>query len=81
MNWTRIQLIFFRELRDQLRDRRTMFTICVLPILLYPLTGLMMLQLAQVKTPQRMFISIVGDSAWFRESGARESIRSSNAHD
>jgi hypothetical protein len=53
-----------------------MFTICVLPLLLYPLTGLMMLQLAQVKTPQRIFISVVGDSEWFQESGARESIRS-----
>lgn len=76
MNWSRIQLIFFRELRDQLRDRRTMFTICVLPLLLYPLTGLMMLQLAQVKTPQRIFISVVGDSDWFRDSGAKDSIRS-----
>ncbi len=76
MNWSRVQLIFFRELRDQLRDRRTMFTICVLPLLLYPLTGLMMLQLAQVKTPQRIFISVVGDSEWFQQSGARESIRS-----
>jgi sodium transport system permease protein len=76
VNWSRVQLIFFRELRDQLRDRRTMFTICVLPLLLYPLTGLMMLQLAQVKTPQRIFISVVGDSGWFQDSGARESIRS-----
>jgi sodium transport system permease protein len=75
VNWSRVQLIFFRELRDQLRDRRTMFTICVLPLLLYPLTGLMMLQLAQVKTPQRLFISVVGDSKWFRESGARDAIR------
>ena len=79
MNWSRVQLIFFRELRDQLRDRRTMFTICVLPLLLYPLTGLMMLQLAQVKTPQRIFISVVGDSEWFRESGARDSIRSTDS--
>jgi sodium transport system permease protein len=53
-----------------------MFTICVLPILLYPLTGLMMLQLAQVKTPQRLSIAVVGDSAFvrdFRQQGATSS--------
>lgn len=81
MNWSRVQLIFFRELRDQLRDRRTMFTICVLPLLLYPLIGLMMLQLAQVKTPQRLFISVVGDSSWLRESGARDAIRAIDTKD
>ncbi len=59
MNWSHIQLVFTREMRDQLRDRRTMFTICVLPLLLYPLMGLLMLQLAQVKTPQRFTIAVV----------------------
>jgi sodium transport system permease protein len=78
VNWSRVQLIFFRELRDQLRDRRTMFTICVLPILLYPLTGLMMLQLAQVKSPQRVSISVFGDSTWFRDSGAKDAVSASH---
>jgi sodium transport system permease protein len=73
VNWSRVQLIFLRELCDQLRDRRTMFTICVLPILLYPLTGLMMLQLAQVKTPQRLHVAIVGDSGWVREFKSNDS--------
>ena len=36
MNWSRVRLIFEREVRDQVRDRRTMFTIFVLPLLLYP---------------------------------------------
>jgi sodium transport system permease protein len=72
-----VRLIFFRELRDQLRDRRTMFTICVLPMLLYPLMGLMMLQLAQVKTPQRFSIAIVGNSDWLQQSGASQEILSS----
>jgi sodium transport system permease protein len=40
MCWSNILLIFHREVRDQLRDRRTIFMIVVLPILLYPLLGL-----------------------------------------
>ena len=31
---------WFREIRDQLRDRRTLFMIAVLPLLLYPLLGM-----------------------------------------
>ena len=34
MNWRNIKLVFFREVRDQLRDRRTLFMIFVLPVLL-----------------------------------------------
>jgi len=37
MNWTHVKLILGREIRDQLRDRRTMFLIVVMPVLLYPL--------------------------------------------
>src|SRR5262245_6895962 len=37
MRWSIIRLIWFRELRDQLRDRRTVFMIVLLPIVLYPL--------------------------------------------
>src|SRR5207249_12331230 len=36
MRWSNVALIFRREVRDQLRDRRTLFMIFVLPILLYP---------------------------------------------
>lgn len=39
MNWSNVRLIFWREVRDQLRDRRTLFMIFLLPILLYPLLG------------------------------------------
>ena len=46
MRWSIIRLIFFRELRDQLRDRRTIFMIAVLPILIYPILGTAMLQFA-----------------------------------
>jgi sodium transport system permease protein len=46
MRWSIIRLIFCRELRDQLRDRRTIFMIAVLPVLLYPVLGVAVLQFA-----------------------------------
>src|SRR5687768_17084764 len=39
MRWSIIRLIWLRDLRDQLRDRRTLFMIAVLPLLLYPVLG------------------------------------------
>src|SRR5262249_19037839 len=45
MRWSIVRVIWFRELRDQLRDRRTIFMIAVLPILLYPLVGMGVIQL------------------------------------
>jgi len=74
MNWNHVRLIFVRELKDQLRDRRTMFTICVLPLLLYPFMGLMMLQLAQVKRQPQLSIAVVGDSEWLQISGASKDL-------
>lgn len=47
MNWTNIRLIWTRELRDQLRDRRTMFTVAILPLLLYPMMGMAFLRVTQ----------------------------------
>jgi sodium transport system permease protein len=47
MNWPNVKLILSREIRDQLRDRRTMFMIFVLPVLLYPLLGMSGLQMLQ----------------------------------
>ncbi len=47
MQWKNVKLIYFREMRDQLRDRRTLFLIAVLPLLLYPLLGMSFFQLTQ----------------------------------
>src|SRR5689334_10378153 len=47
MNWSNVRLILTREIRDQLRDRRTLFMIAVLPILLYPLLGMSFFQVTQ----------------------------------
>ncbi len=60
MNRTNVKLIFFREVRDQLRDRRTLFTIAVLPLLLYPLLGMSFLQVSQFMHEQPTRIWIVG---------------------
>ncbi|MFN7448558.1 MAG: ABC transporter permease subunit/CPBP intramembrane protease [Pirellula sp.] len=57
-----MKLIFQREIRDQLRDRRTMFTIFFLPLLLYPLMGMLMFEVAQFHRDGRVTIGIVGSS-------------------
>ena len=58
MKWKNVRLIFRRELRDQLRDRRTLFMIAVLPILFYPLLGVSFFQIAQFlrEHPSRVLI-------------------------
>jgi len=48
MRWPNVKLIYWREIRDQLRDRRTLFTIAVMPMLLYPLMGISLLQVGQL---------------------------------
>ncbi|MEQ8846864.1 ABC transporter permease subunit/CPBP intramembrane protease [Botrimarina sp.] len=47
MNWRHVLWIWRREMRDQLRDRRTLFMVAVLPVLMYPLLGTSFFQLAQ----------------------------------
>ena len=47
MNLKNVKLIFLREFRDQWRDRRTLFVIIILPLLLYPLIGMSLLQVSQ----------------------------------
>ncbi len=64
MNWSHVKLIFHREVRDQLRDQRTMFTICILPLLLYPLMGMVMMQVAQFHREQHVTVGVVGYENW-----------------
>ncbi len=58
MNWSNVKLILAREVRDQLRDRRTLFMIAVLPILLYPLLGMSFFQFTQFlrENPVRVLV-------------------------
>src|SRR4051812_592358 len=60
MSWTNVLLIFRREVRDQLRDRRTLFTVVVLPLLLYPLLGATFLQIAQFMREHAVRIQVIG---------------------
>ncbi|MFT5299312.1 MAG: sodium transport system permease protein [Mariniblastus sp.] len=60
MKWDKVKLIFKRELRDQLRDRRTLFTVAIMPMVLYPLMGMAMLQVAQFMREDPSQVWIVG---------------------
>ncbi len=62
MSWQNIKLIFMRELRDQLRDRRTLFMITILPLFLYPMLGLGVVQmLLTFSEQQRIAIVLNAD--------------------
>jgi len=60
MNWLNIRLIFCREILDQLRDRRTLFTVFVMPLMLYPILGVVMLQMANFFQEHPSTIRIIG---------------------
>jgi len=60
MNWRNVKLIFLREVRDQLRDRRTLFMIAVLPLLLYPALGIGMVQLTILFAEQPRTVVLLG---------------------
>lgn len=60
MSWSNIRLILLREIRDQLRDRRTMFMIVVLPVLLYPLLGIGLTQVTQIMREKPLRILVFG---------------------
>ncbi len=60
MTWRNIRLIYAREIRDQLRDRRTLFMIAVLPLLLYPLLGMSVFQLSQFLRKSEPKVVVIG---------------------
>lgn len=60
MRWSIIRLIWVRELRDQLRDRRTVFMVAILPVLIYPVAGLGMMQLAASLLGQTTVVGVAG---------------------
>lgn len=59
MTWRNIRLVFLREVRDQLRDRRTLFMITVLPVLLYPMLGLGIVQMMLLFSEQQRVVVIL----------------------
>lgn len=60
MTWRNIKLILLREVRDQIRDRRTLFMVLILPMLLYPGLGIGMLQMAMYFTEQPKVVVMLG---------------------
>ena len=60
MNWQRVRLIFSREILDQLRDRRTLFMIGVLPLILYPSLGLGMIQMTLLLREEAQQVLVIG---------------------
>ncbi len=60
MNGANVKQIFSREIRDQLRDRRTLFMIAVLPIILYPLLGMSLFQVAQFMKEKPSHVLLAG---------------------
>jgi sodium transport system permease protein len=60
LNWKNTKLVLQREIRDQLRDRRTLFMIAVLPILLYPLLGMSFFQISQFMREESTTVLVAG---------------------
>ena len=60
MRWSNLFVIFRREVRDQIRDRRTLFMIFVLPILLYPILGLGVSKFAIALEQKPRVVVVVG---------------------
>ncbi|QDT17485.1 ABC transporter permease subunit/CPBP intramembrane protease [Alienimonas californiensis] len=90
MTWRNTKLLFLREVRDQLRDRRTLFMVAVLPVLLYPALGLGMVQMTVLfrEAPQTVVVLgaehlpgpalIEGErfaAEWFDEPAAADKLR------
>jgi sodium transport system permease protein len=60
VRWRNVWIIFRREARDQLRDRRTLFMVFVLPLLLYPILGMAILKLTAAFDQKPRTIVILG---------------------
>lgn len=60
MDWNNVKLVFARDMRDQLRDRRTLILIAVVPVLLYPLMGMTIFQLSQFLRHDAAKVLVVG---------------------
>ena len=60
MRWRNVYTIFSREVRDQLRDRRTLFMIFILPMLLYPILGIGALQFTQMFGQKQRKVIVIG---------------------
>jgi sodium transport system permease protein len=62
VRWPNVWVIFRREVRDQIRDRRTLFMIFVLPILLYPILGIGVVQFSAAFEQKPRTVLVVGSA-------------------
>ena len=60
MRWSNVAVIFRREVLDQIRDRRTLFMIFVLPILLYPILGIGIINFASAVEDKPRIVVVIG---------------------
>lgn len=60
MRWSNVRTIFRREVIDQLRDRRTLFMILGLPLLLYPILGIGMTPFVNAFAQKPRTVVVVG---------------------
>ncbi len=60
MRWSVVRLIAVKELRDLIRDRRTIFLILILPVVLYPLFGVTGYLFAAALLGQANVVGVVG---------------------
>lgn len=67
MSFRNVRILLRREIIDQLRDRRMLLLMFVLPVLLYPFLGLCFLQVSQFtrETPSRILVAFSMDEAEF----------------
>ncbi len=72
MRWSIISTIWLREMRDQLRDRRTLFMILGLPVILYPLLGLGLMRFALGFAEKPSVIGVVTGSADVKDFPPRD---------
>ncbi len=72
MRWSIIRLIWLRELRDQLRDRRTLLMIAGLPVFLYPVLGFAVLSLARGFGDRPSIIGVVSGGEEQRDFPPRQ---------
>jgi sodium transport system permease protein len=63
IRWNNVRTIFLREVRDHLRDRRTLFMIVVLPILLYPILGISLIRFSELLAEKPKRVVLVGADA------------------
>ncbi len=89
MNYRIIKTILCKELLETLRDKRTLFAMIGLPIILYPAVFLIMTQVTIVQQSkldaQRSRISLVGPDAglvsnWLTQANSTSNVQTQNDH-